>query len=243
MKAPIRGGPAQFEIRRQRALDLANSEPEMAETLQFLASVLSHQQKRVEDQAVREAAQVLSSKFDLEAVHEVIETERKLVADQLAANASSEAGREFLDHVALAPIVELAASQIRETEPRKEPLCPFCQGEPKVSVIVEESGDFMQGAARYLICGRCATPWGFTRAMCPKCGEHHPDRLGVYTNLRWPWARIDGCDTCGSYLKTFDLREPGSAQVVSLIDDVATLALDLWAQDRLVSPNSHSPDR
>ena len=45
-------------------------------------------------------------------------------------------------------------------------------------------------------------------------------------------VRIDGCETCGSYVKTFDLREAGGAELVPLVDDVATVSLDLWAQDQ-----------
>ena len=33
-------------------------------------------------------------------------------------------------------------------------------------------------------------------------------------------------------MKTFDLRQAGAAEVVPLVDDVATLHLDLWARDR-----------
>ena len=50
-------------------------------------------------------------------------------------------------------------------------------------------------------------------------------------------VRIDGCETCGSYVKTFDLREAGGVELVPLVDDVATVALDLWARDQgLVRP-------
>jgi hypothetical protein len=45
-------------------------------------------------------------------------------------------------------------------------------------------------------------------------------------------ARADTCAACHGYIKTFDLRAPGTKEVVPLVDDVATLPLDLWAQDR-----------
>jgi FdhE protein len=48
-------------------------------------------------------------------------------------------------------------------------------------------------------------------------------------------VRIDGCDTCGGYVKTFDLREDASREVVPLVDDVASLALDVWATSRGLS--------
>jgi Protein involved in formate dehydrogenase formation len=136
--------------------------------------------------------------------------------------------------VAAAPIVEGAVGQMRlpMREAWSEPTCPFCGDCPRVSVIVEESGEFMRGSPRYLVCGRCAAWWVFSRAVCPGCGEHHPDRLALYSNDRWPWARVDSCSTCRSFIKTFDLRQPGAAAVVPLIDDLATMTLDFWAQDR-----------
>ena len=45
-------------------------------------------------------------------------------------------------------------------------------------------------------------------------------------------ARVDTYPACHGYIKTFDLRAPGAKEVVPLVDDVATLPLDLWAQDR-----------
>jgi FdhE protein len=45
-------------------------------------------------------------------------------------------------------------------------------------------------------------------------------------------VRIDACDTCRAYVKTFDLRERGGKDVVPLVDDVATLTLDVWAHEQ-----------
>ena len=144
--------------------------------------------------------------------------------------------------VAAAPIIEMAAAQV-PVPPRdvwSEPVCPLCGDQPRLSVIVEESGEFMRGSPRYLVCGRCASWWGFSRAVCPGCGEHHPDRLALYTNDRWPWARVDSCSSCRSYIKTFDLRQPGAVAVVPLVDDLATITLDFWAQDQGLTGTSRS---
>lgn len=135
--------------------------------------------------------------------------------------------------VAAAPILELAAARVEP--PSKEDwtgrACPMCGDVPQCSAIVEESGGFMQGAPRYLICGRCASWWAFPRAVCPSCGEDDSRRISSYATDEWAWARVDACDTCRSYIKAFDLREKGSRGVVPLVDDVATLALDLWAHE------------
>lgn len=144
--------------------------------------------------------------------------------------------------VAAAPIVEGAAAQIRlpAREAWSEPTCPLCGDGPRVSVIVEESGEFMRGSPRYLVCGRCAAWWVFSRAVCPGCGEHHPDRLALYSNDRWPWARVDSCSSCRSFIKTFDLRQPGAVAVVPLIDDLATVTLDFWALEQGLSGTSRT---
>ena len=109
------------------------------------------------------------------------------------------------------------------------PLCPLCGGAPQVSLIAEESGEFMAGAPRALVCGRCATHWAFPRATCVACGEDDARRLGAWTTAQWPAIRVDACDTCRAYIKTFDLRQPGAGVMVPLVDDVASAALDLWA--------------
>lgn len=259
-----RGGPADFDARRRRALALADSEPAMQVPLKFAAAVLSYQQSRVDQPiVVRAANRLVSAALDGhrlklgevndDIVEELVHTRAALVPIAPAelvegsmglglseVNAWRSGGGDDLSppqqmwiQVAAAPIVERAAGQMRlpTREAWSEPTCPLCGDCPRVSVIVEESGEFMRGSPRYLVCGRCATWWVFSRAVCPACGEHHPDRLALYTNDRWPWARVDSCLSCRSYIKTFDLRQPGAAAVVPLTDDVATIALDFWAQD------------
>jgi hypothetical protein len=148
----------------------------------------------------------------------------------------------FWVRVAAGPILEGGRAAIA-TPTRDEwtgAACPACGGPPQVSVIAEESGEFMGGSPRSLVCSRCAGWWTFPRVKCTWCGEVDPRRLpsfvpedherGGARKLRA--ARIDGCETCNSYIKTFDLREAGGVELVPLVDDVATVALDLWANDR-----------
>jgi formate dehydrogenase accessory protein FdhE len=135
--------------------------------------------------------------------------------------------------VAAGPILELAAASL-EPLSRDEwagRACPVCGDVAQCSGIVEESGAFMQGAPRYLICGRCASWWAFPRAVCATCGEDDSTKQGSFYAEGRPWARIDVCDTCASYMKTFDLREKGARDMVPLVDDVGTLSLDIWAHE------------
>jgi FdhE protein len=136
--------------------------------------------------------------------------------------------------VAAGPVLELAAAALKpiSKEEWTGPACPACGGMPQVSVIREQSGEFMAGSPRHLVCGRCALWWDFARATCPWCGEDDSRRVGSYSPEGERLVRIDACDTCHSYVKTFDLREQGGNDIVPLVDDVATLTLDVWAHEK-----------
>lgn len=140
----------------------------------------------------------------------------------------------FWIHVAAMPLLEAAAVGARLPSPEawRGGACPLCGGRAQVSVIAEESGEFMGGSPRSLVCGRCAAWWSFPRAMCALCGESDPRNLASYVAEGKRWVRVDACETCHGYVKTFDLREEGAAGVVPLVDDVATLVLDVWALER-----------
>jgi FdhE protein len=135
--------------------------------------------------------------------------------------------------VAAGPVLEPARAAI-ETPSREQwtgRACPACGGLPQVSVIAPESGEFMGGSPRSLVCGRCAGWWTFPRAVCAWCGEEDPQKVAPFVPDAGA-ARIDACETCSVYMKTFDLRQPGGSVVVPLVDDVATLTLDLWAREQ-----------
>jgi FdhE protein len=136
--------------------------------------------------------------------------------------------------VSAAPVLELAAATLKplSKEEWTGSACPACGGLPQVSVIREESGEFMAGSPRFLVCGRCALWWNFARATCPWCGEDDSRRVGSFSPEGERLVRIDACDSCHTYMKTFDLRERGGRDIVPLVDDVATLALDVWAHEK-----------
>jgi hypothetical protein len=157
-----------------------------------------------------------------------------LVDDWLEDPAGPEAVLSFWVRVAAGAVLEAARAAVA-TPSREEwagSACPACGGLAQVSVIAEESGEFMGGSPRSLVCGRCAGWWNFPRAMCTWCGEGAPGKLPSFVPDERRAVRIDGCETCGTYVKTFDLREAGGPEIVPLVDDVATVSLDLWANDQ-----------
>lgn len=162
------------------------------------------------------------------------EEERMALVDAWLEEAASVDPRVgFWVGVAAGPVLEPARASV-PTPGREEwtgRACPGCGGLPQVSVIAPESGGFMEGSPRALVCGRCAGWWAFPRATCAWCGEDDPRKLAPYVPEEGP-ARLDTCETCSAYVKTFDLRRPGAATVVPLVDDVATVSLDLWAREQ-----------
>lgn len=140
----------------------------------------------------------------------------------------------FWIDIAAQPILELAAidAPLPSRQRWSAAACPLCGGAAQASTIAEESGEFMAGSPRSLWCGRCASSWPYPRATCVACGEDDSRRVASWSADVWPAARVESCDSCRAYIKSFDLRADGGRDVVPLVDDVATAALDLWAAGR-----------
>ena len=116
--------------------------------------------------------------------------------------------------------------------------CPNCGGLPQVSYFAV-SGEALVSGPRYLVCSRCATNWIFSRMTCAGCGESRGTKLPILQEQeRFPHVRVDGCQTCRTYLLTFDLRR--ETRAVPVVDEIAALPLDLYARDQgltKITPN------
>jgi len=102
--------------------------------------------------------------------------------------------------------------------------CPFCKRKPGMGVL-RPLGD---GGQRSLVCSFCLAEWEFRRIVCPGCGEENHAKLPVYTAEELKHVRVEGCDSCKSYIKTVDLTKSGLAEPI--VDEMASIPLDLWAQ-------------
>ena len=109
----------------------------------------------------------------------------------------------------------------------KQNVCFACGSTPQVAVLRDLPDAVGQ---RSLMCSMCGTEWRFQRLTCPHCGEIEADKLPVHTAESIAHVRVDACTTCSRYIKTVDLREKGDA--VSLVDELAAVELDLWAQEQ-----------
>ena len=146
----------------------------------------------------------------------------------------SAALRDVVVEALLQPFAEVAAAQVTSSEAAALHDCPRCEGTPVVAVLREEG----HGAKRSAVCGRCLGEWPAPRIACLACGETAFDALPVYRTDELPAARVDACDTCRTYVKTLDLTR--DARAIPVVDDIATLALDLWARQqgyRRLRPN------
>jgi len=106
--------------------------------------------------------------------------------------------------------------------------CPFCGGAPWVSARRE--GSSSEGARRTLACALCGLEWLFERIVCPSCFEQDPHKLPLFRDERHPTVRIEACEVCRRYVKSLDLSD--DARPIPEVDDLATIAIDLWAAEQ-----------
>jgi FdhE protein len=84
------------------------------------------------------------------------------------------------------------------------------------------------GRLRLLSCGRCKTRWRYRRTGCPFCENQNDHRLEAMAVEGEGGLRIDYCEACRGYLKTYEGE--GSEHV--LLADWTSIHLDIIAHDR-----------
>jgi FdhE protein len=122
----------------------------------------------------------------------------------------------------LAPVVE-AFSTWRDEDAWLLNYCPVCGALPSMGQLV----DAETGRLRLLRCGRCKCRWRYRRTACPFCDNADDHRLATLSVRNEPF-RIDYCEGCRGYLKTYT----GEGNENCLLADWTTLHLDLAALDR-----------
>jgi FdhE protein len=101
--------------------------------------------------------------------------------------------------------------------------CPTCGSLPAMAQLVGAD----PGRKRLLSCGCCGTRWQFKRTSCPFC-DTGSQRLASVAIDGESGLRIDHCESCRGYLKTYD----GQGDEALLLADWTSLHLDLIAHDR-----------
>ena len=104
--------------------------------------------------------------------------------------------------------------------------CPLCGGWP---TLVEMRG---LDRSRRLRCGRCNGDWQLPVLRCPYCDElRHHQLHALAPEGDEQTRRVDVCESCKGYIKTFTTLQAQPLRSLALLD-LATLELDVMAQDR-----------
>ena len=122
----------------------------------------------------------------------------------------------------LSPVVD-AFGHWRDDERWLRRYCPMCGSSPAMAHLAGVD----PGRKRLLSCGCCGTRWQYKRTACPFC-EGDSQRLSAVAMRGEGGLRIDSCEACGGYLKTY----AGQGDEALLLSDWSSLHLDLIAQDR-----------
>jgi FdhE protein len=122
----------------------------------------------------------------------------------------------------LRPVVN-AFDEWRDEDRWLRRYCPTCGSLPAMAQLVGVD----PGRMRLLSCGCCGTRWQFKRTGCPFC-ETNAQRLASVSIEGECALRIDHCESCGGYLKTYD----GQGNETLLMSDWSSLHLDVIAHDR-----------
>ena len=123
----------------------------------------------------------------------------------------------------LRPVVD-AFSDWRDEERWLRSYCPTCGARAAMAQLVGTD----PGRLRFLSCGCCRSRWRYRRTGCPFCHSEDDHRLAVVAVDGESGLRIDYCEACSGYLKTYDGQ--GSESV--LLADWTSLRVDIIARDR-----------
>lgn len=250
MEPPWEKGP-------DRAEHLLSQRPQAREVLSFYQSLLVSQRSLFDSleeadlsASLLQDLPILMNYFDLfldwasekgttllsSQAREISQWESKREEDLLLSYWRGEEipGGNFFPKAFLQPYAAFLASHEKAIQDRKieKTACPFCGGAPQTSYLKTPplfAGAGSEGSGRYLICSLCFTDWPINRISCAQCREVNPYKLPYYQTEQIPTVRVEACDSCKHYIKGVDLTKDGLA--VPLVDEIATPALDLWAQE------------
>jgi len=123
----------------------------------------------------------------------------------------------------LRPVVD-AFSGWRDEERWLRPYCPTCGALAAMAQLVGPD----PGRLRFLWCGCCRSRWRYRRTSCPFCQSEDDPQLAVVAIEGESGLRIDYCEACRGYVKTYE----GEGNESLLLADWTSLHLDIIARDR-----------
>lgn len=102
--------------------------------------------------------------------------------------------------------------------------CPICGSGPAMAQLIGVD----PGCLRLLACGCCGNRWRYRRTGCPFCRNEDDHRLSAIAVEGLGALRIDYCEQCRGYLKTY--QGQGSESV--FLADWTSIQLDMIALGR-----------
>ena len=110
----------------------------------------------------------------------------------------------------------------------RENFCPVCGRRP----VLAELRKYREGRTRDLICGGCGTRWLYARVGCVYCGNENLEKMHTLEPTDSDLMRLDICDVCDSYIKTYRGPANGSDADAIYRQDWASVHLDLLAEEK-----------
>lgn len=151
------------------------------------------------------------------------------LSDLATAHHLGETSLRLLGWGILSTLVPAAAKDVSAWEELgwKRNYCPVCGRQPVLAVLRKEQ----EGRARFLVCDGCHTVWPYARVGCAYCGNEDLKKMQVLEPEGEEAMRLDVCDVCHSYLKTYQGKdEHGEEEIYR--HDWATLHLDILGSER-----------
>ena len=137
----------------------------------------------------------------------------------------------------LKPSLEATAAHVAgmlENASWAGPGCPVCGSSQVISELrkPKQNGgeDAAEGAERILHCSFCGSEWRTARLGCTFCGNSDTESLRYFYIEGEDGCKIDVCEKCRKYIKTID-SSAISHEVVPAVEDIATLHLDIIAEE------------
>jgi len=133
----------------------------------------------------------------------------------------------FLFYSSVTPLAVKIARSILALLPENDhdhSRCPICGSLPLLSSLEGKEG------RRYNYCSFCLTKYKSARLNCVFCNYEYKKDHFYFHSQELPGFRVDVCDQCKQYIKTVDFRKLDQ-NVIAVLDDLASLALDIKARE------------
>lgn len=146
----------------------------------------------------------------------------------------------FLAYNSLVPSLGAIAAHV---QPHSRELwqhghCPVCGSAPFMGYLGKKSGKDTSenlldtNGQRFHVCSFCRTEYRVKRLQCPFCLEEEQTKLEYFSAAEDPSFQVHVCHSCKGYIKLADFREYTNRPIVPALDDLASLPLDIAAQQQ-----------